>query len=143
MGYTTTLYVKGHDITITVVDGGISIINNEELQNLIDENERYLIDLARASKEIYKRHIKKSFGVENTSFALETLAHVVPDELGRKVRNFLDDASIPTSVRKVIIAGLDKFLERTSIVDIGEDDTERSFFDTLGDVFRMDDYVEN
>lgn len=129
--YTTTIYFKGYDITFEVRPGNINIENDRELKNLLrDSSMKDLTDLSSRMKDIYKRHIGKTFNVSNTSMALEILAHVYPDEFADYVNDNIN--LLPKSIRDDVRDVLEQLKDRTRVINIGENDKERSVFDTIG-----------
>jgi hypothetical protein len=138
--YSTTIYVRGYDISIEVGEGYINIDNDSELEGLADRYPEDLIDLARSAREIYRRQIGESFDVSSYSMAFEIVGHIYPDRVAEIVSDFAD--YIPGSLGDRVKEEAEAILRRTRVVNIGEDDGHRWFFDALGDYLEWADFTD-
>lgn len=122
MAFNITIGVGGRDIKYILSPGVIRIHNDDDLKSLFNETKNYCYEVARAGRECYAGCFRKDFGVSERSMVFEILLHVYPDKAARAA----------LSLNLPILSELArKISSHTGIIDIGENDPERIFFNLL------------
>ncbi|MDU1351051.1 hypothetical protein [uncultured Clostridium sp.] len=115
-----TVYVNGYGLSVEFVPGVIRIKNDTTLKNMLKGTSNGSGIAAYILKEEYYKTFKKPIDISTNSLAVEILGHVYPDKVAQAVRN------IP------LISHLaDKMISHTSVIDCGENDSERWLWGAL------------
>lgn len=121
----TTVKIKGKTITYSIEKTALHIINDIELNNLLKEEFGGSLHIAKIILDDYTEEYGE-FNASVGSIALEILAHVYPDRIAKRLLIF----NLPESIKNQ----LNKILNHTDIIDVGENDIERWSLNQAGKV---------
>lgn len=130
MAFETTLVTgstKVWMIRVEYVDHKVRIENNTNLSDFLKTESAGSLTLAKRLKEMYKTRTGKTLNINTNSLAIEILAHVYPDKVGKAINGV---SGVPQAIKNLINKYI---LQRTDIIDCGEEgyDDNRGYWDIL------------
>lgn len=115
-----------YNVMIELRNKAVGIKNDSNLKNYLENSGDSPSDLASSIKNYYYYNYRKPLNIETDSLAIEILGHVYPQEVAEYVNGI---SWVPQTVKD----WLNNVLERTSVIDAGEEDVDsnRWIWDTI------------